>query len=884
VNGAGFPRPVGLTSAEAAARRAAEGPNVVPVAAPPSLVRRLLAQLTHFFAVMLWVAAALALVAGLPALAVAIAVVVVVNAVFAEVQEQRAERATRQLRALVPATVRVRRDGHLVEIDATDVVRGDLMLLEAGDRVSADGIVVEAHGFALDAAVLTGESVPEHPGAGDTVAAGTFVVGGDAVVEVTATGTGTRLAAIARLTDVARRPPSPLAAELHRVVRVVAVMAVGVGVAFFAVAVALGMGTADGVVFAIGVTVALVPEGLLPTVTLSLARGAQQMAHRRALVRHLEAVETLGSTSVVCTDKTGTLTLNRMTVVEVWTPDAAVSAATVLAEAARTCTATWRLDPDSSPDGGTERATGDPMEVAILRAAAGAGVDTAGDLARRPALRRLPFDPDRRFAAAVLAEPADAGPAGAGATVVVKGAPDALVPRAVPTAGGGNAAVDAAAHALADRGLRLLAVARRHVAADELPGVLAAHDPVVGLEIIGIVAFEDPPRPDARETLAACRGAGIRVAMVTGDHPATAVAIARETGLAIEPVRVVDGTALPDDDDALGALVDHDGVVVARVTPEGKLRIARALRARGHVVAMTGDGVNDAAALREADIGVAMGTGGTDVAREAADLVLLDDDLATIVAAVEQGRATFFNVRRFLTYHLTDNVAELTPFVVWALSGGSVPLALGVLQVLCLDIGTDLLPALALGAEAPSHRALAGPPIRSHLIDRSLMVRVFGVLGPTEAALEMAVFVMALTIGGWTLTGGDPDPAVLAAASGAAFATVVAAQMANAFACRSVSRPPWRLRRRNPLLVGAVVAEAVVLVAFLGIPPVADTIGHTWPPFAAAFAALGAVPVLLSVDAAHKAWRVRRLRRERPAPGRTARGSALGSLPSTTAA
>jgi magnesium-transporting ATPase (P-type) len=280
--------------------------------------------------------------------------------------------------------------------------------------------------------------------------------------------------------------------------------------------------------------------------------------------------------------------------------------------------------------------------------------------------------------------------------------------------------------------------------------------------------------------------------MLTGDHPATALAIAHEVGLAPRvDATVLTGAELPADDAALGARLDADGIVLARVDPADKLRIARVLQARGHVVAMTGDGVNDGPALREADIGVAMGRHGTDVARESADLVLLDDDFSTIVAAIAQGRATYANIRRFLTYHLTDNVAELAPFVVWALSGGRIPLALTVLQVLCLDIGTDLLPALALGAEAAGPRTLVGPADTRHLLDRSVLWRAFGVLGPTEALVEMA----------------------LAMASGAAFAAVVLGQMANAFACRSTRLAPWRLDRpANDLLVVAVVVEAVLLV------------------------------------------------------------------------
>jgi magnesium-transporting ATPase (P-type) len=419
--------------------------------------------------------------------------------------------------------------------------------------------------------------------------------------------------------------------------------------------------------------------------------------------------------------------------------------------------------------------------------------------------------------------------------------------------------------AMARRGLRVLAVAERAV--DAADGGAANPDEVERhLVLRGLIGLEDPPRAGAASAIARCRRAGIAVMMVTGDHRETALAIAREVGLALEASPVLEGEELPQDEDALGALLDRDGAVLARVAPEDKLRIATALQRRGHVVAMTGDGVNDGPALQAADIGVAMGRSGTDVAREAADLVLLDDDFATIVAAVEQGRATFTNIRRFLTYHLTDNVAELTPFVVWALSGGSFPLALTVLQVLALDIGTDLLPALALGAEAPDRYALEGRPRRRHLLDRGLFERVFGVLGPTEAVVEMAAFLTTYLVAGWR-PGDSFSESVLLPASGAAFAAVVLGQIGNAFACRSTRRNVFQIGwRTNRLLLVAVVVELAALVGFLFIPPLADLLRHAPPTAAGLAVALGAIPAVLGADALAKLRLDRRARRAPPAP------------------
>ena len=575
-------------------------------------------------------------------------------------------------------------------------------------------------------------------------------------------------------------------------VRTIAVVALGVGVAFFGLSLALGTEPRDGFLFAVGVTVALVPEGLLPTVTLSLAMGAQRMAARNALVRNLEAVETLGSTTFICTDKTGTLTRNEMTVAEVWTAagpvkidgtgygpvavveasPTAMHAAREIADAAVLCSLGRVVERD-----GQWQPIGDPMEAALHAFQLRLGGDAGSGPVDSP--RRFPFDTSRRRASLIV-----------GKWLLVKGASDAVLPRcASPSVLLDDAT--RAGDAMAGRGLRVLAVARRP--AEGVRVLDDADRAEQGLELLGLVGLQDPPRTEVAGAIADCRRAGIRLAMVTGDHPSTARAIAQQVGLIGTDGLVLQGSDLPADDDALGALLDRDGVVVSRVTPEHKLRIATALQRRGHVVAMTGDGVNDGPALREADIGVAMGRSGTDVAREAADIVLLDDNFATIVAAVRHGRATFSNIRRFLTYHLTDNVAELTPFVVWALSGGNIPLALGVLQILCLDIGTDLLPALALGAEAPATGTMDRPPSSRHLIDGQVLRRVFGVLGPVEAAVEMAAFFVALGVAGWRPGESFPSGAPLLAASGAAFAAVVIGQMANAFACRSASRPPWRL-------------------------------------------------------------------------------------------
>ena len=866
-------RPDGLTRAEAQRRLARDGPNELPTPRRVPAWRRLAGEMFHFFALLFWVAGGLAFVAGMPQLGVAVFVVVVLNGLFAFLQEERAEHAAERLRDLLPRRVTVVRDGAVEQIPASELVTGDTVVLRDGDRVSADLRLDDVHALAVDTSTLTGESVPTRPAAGEVAYAGSFVVEGEATATVAATGTGTRLAGIAGLTRAQQRAPSPLHRELVRVSRFIAAVAISVGIGFFGLAVLVGMPPSDGFLFAVGVTVALVPEGLLPTVTLSLAIGAQRMARRHALVRHLEAVETLGSTTFICTDKTGTLTRNEMSAVEVWLPGGRAvvdgvgyepvgavrceppEASAALYEVARAgLRCSWGRVVE---DDGRWTARGDPMEAALDALARRVGVDEAADREAAPDGPRFPFDARRRRMSVVV-----------GDRLVVKGAPDAVFPRCTVPEGATEAL-----QALAGRGLRVLAVAARDLRGEPVPDSadVAERD----LTLLGLVALEDPPRSGAAAAIAACRRAGIRVAMVTGDHPETARAIAREIGLIQggDEVVVV-GRHLPRDDDVLGAVLDRDGAVVARVSPEDKLRIARALGARGHVVAMTGDGVNDAPALSEAAIGVAMGRSGTDVAREAADLVLLDDDFATVVAAVEQGRSTFSNIRRFLTYHLTDNVAELTPFVVWALSGGRFPLALGVLQILALDIGTDVLPALALGAEPPARGVLERPPIRHHLLDRRMFARVFGVLGPVEAVVEMAAFLTVFLVAGWRPGDAFPSGDTLLAASGAAFTAVVLGQAANAFACRSTVSPPWRIGwTTNRLLVGAVVAELAMLAGFLFVAPVADLLDQAPPTAAGTAVALLAVPAVIAADAVHKAVAHRRrsagprLADRAPAPG-----------------
>lgn len=843
----------GLTVREAQERLAADGPNLMPDAARPHPLIELFHQLTHLLALLLWAAAVLAVLAGMPELAIAIVVIIVLNALFAFWQEYRADRSAERLRSLLPTRARVIRNGHPTWVDVSELVRGDVVVLAEGDRVAADMRLLGPRGLTVDESMVTGESGAIPHDAGEQLMAGTFVVQGESEGMVVATGADTTLAGISTLAGTAERPPSPMTRELTRLVRIVAVLASGTGVTLGVVAMVLGLDGTQAFLFGVGVTVALVPEGLLPTVTLSLARGAQVMADHHALVRRLDAVETLGATTFICTDKTGTLTQNRMAVVDVVTPRGSatilghgyqptgqvVSAMdlgdgmTIAARAALQCISgrVVRRGPDWV-------AEGDPMESALHCLALRVGVIADPD----PDRVRRPYSGDRMLSSSYF-----------DGVVSVMGAPEAVLARCRTV----DQQIWDHLNDLTARGRRVLAVARREWA-DDRPTDDSERD----LDFLALLGLEDPPRDDVGEALQACRDAGIRVAMLTGDHPRTAEAIAREVGLLGDPGVVLVGNSLPADDVELATLLDRpDGAVVARVTPADKFRIARVLREHGHVVAMTGDGVNDAPALREADVGVAMGASGSDVAREAADLVLLDDRFSTIVTAIELGRATFRNIRRFLTYHLTDNVAELAPFAVWAVTGGSFPLAIGVLQVLALDVGTDMLPALALGAEPSRPGIMKGRHVRA-VVDRALLLRSLLVLGPTEALTSLGAFMVVLVAGGWTW-GTDPDASLLAVASGTAFAAIAVSQMANAFACRSTTLPVWRLHLfTNRLLLGAVVTEVALLAAFLAIPSLARLLGGAWPEPTGWALAGGAAVVLLLVDGL-----VKTAGRRRPATG-----------------
>lgn len=862
--------PRGLSRAEAQRRLMEFGPNVIEAARRAPLLWHLLREFLHLFALVLWVAAALAFFAewrmpgqGMGRLGVAIVCVILLNGLFSFWQEYRAERTLEALRRLLPRRVRVWREGMLEEHPAEELVPGDVIQLAAGDAVPADGRLIAAQGLRLNVAVLTGESLPRAADAGpaqaealtdsrNVVLAGTTVVAGQGTAVVFATGMRTVFGGIAHLSQAEPDVPSPLLREIARMSRLVALLATVLGIACFLVGRAAGMPFWADFMFAIGIIVANVPEGLLPTVTLSLALATQRMARRRALVRHLPAVEALGAATVIVTDKTGTLTENRMDVAQVFLGDAAHAAATaqpmppLLIEVAAHCHELAQVR-----EGGTAVLEGDPMEQALVRFAQERGVTP--HLPRRAI---IPFDSERKRLCTVHAT-------AQGPVLYCKGAPETVLPLCNQRADEGPLRMlDAeaqtrllrAAAGLAQQGLRVLALAWR-----PLPPDLAREDWESGLTFLGLVALRDPPRPEVPAAIRTCREAGIRLVMVTGDHPQTALALAREIGLvSSDDAQVISGTQLARMTAAeLQLALDAPEILFARLGPDQKTRIVQALRRKGHVVAATGDGVNDAPALRAADIGVAMGKSGTDVARAAADIVLLDDNFATIVAAIEEGRAVYDNIRKFLTYILSSNIPEIVPYLAFALF--AIPLPLTVMQILAVDLGTDLLPALALGAERPDPAIMKRPPRprRARLLDAPLLARAYLWLGMMEAAAALTAFFLVLGGTGWQpgLMPGFDDPGYRAATS-ACLAAIVVMQVANVFLCRSPHRSLLETGvGGNPLLPVALAAELGLLLAIV-YTPLGQKVFATAP--LPAWVWLALVPMALFMvlaEEARKAWR-----------------------------
>jgi P-type Ca2+ transporter type 2C len=858
----------GLAPDEAAVRLQADGHNELREAEVASPLSILAGQ---FASLVVWIligAAAVSAVLGEMADGIAILAIVVLNALIGFFQEYRAEQAVAALARLAAPRARVVRGGRAEIVATRDVVRGDMLLIEAGDLVAADARVVEASALRTDEAPLTGESEPVRKVAGECAPEtplaerrnmlffGTNVTTGSGRALVVATGMATEVGHIADLLETASSGETPLKRRLDQVARRLLWACSGIVVLVFALGALRGIPAFELFLAAVSLAVAAIPEGLPAVVTVALALGVSRMVRRNALVRRLPAVETLGCAQVICTDKTGTLTVGEMTARKLVTPERVFS---VTGEGYSTAGAIFADGSEASPQEDpsllellraaaacndaelTEREgrpaiVGDPTEGALLVAAAKGGLTRGAIESEMPRLGTIPFDSDRKRMTVVRQRDGQAW-------AFVKGAPEVIAQRCskVRMRAGGEplgeaerARIDAACALMANDALRVLAFAERRLDHFESDGAVDADDVETGLTFLGLVGLQDPPRVQAREAVARCKRAGIRVVMITGDHPDTARAIARELGILGQGDEVLVGRDLARLGDRELAERVPRVAAYARVTAEDKLRIVRAWKTGGAVVAMTGDGVNDAPALKEASIGIAMGITGTEVTKQAADMVITDDNFASIVAAVEEGRGIYDNIAKTLGYLLAGNAGELAVMLIAVLVGWPLPLL--PIQLLWINLVTDGLPALALATDPIDPEVLSRPPRKpsAELIDRAFLSRL-AITGFLTAACTLSVFAYELQVDG-----------NLADARNAAFSVLVIAELLRSFGARSETRTIFEVGLLSNLRLFVIVAASFALQLVIHHTPVLEELFGARPISLAQcviWIALGAIPL-----------------------------------------
>ena len=849
-------RPEGLTQDEVRERLQHIGPNSFEVADRSRWLKSLLRQFTNFFALLLLVSALLCAIAHrinpgehMDILGWAILGVALLNALFSFFQEFRAERAMAALKAFLPQMVEVRRDNAIVQVLATEVVPGDILLLSEGNKISADARVIRSESLQVNNAPLTGEANPSRLISGPVAArleeseniafAGASVLRGSGEAVVFATGLRTEFGKLAHLSQTIRRNDSPLERETSRMVKILTVIASCMGVSFFLYGMVIGRSLWVNLVFMMGIIVANVPEGLLPTFTLSLVMGSLRMAHKNVLVKSLNAVEALGAVHVICSDKTGTITQNRLSIAEIIDP----LTGEPLPQAERSLLLTCALAASEVRVAG-DNYLGDPLDREIAeefgeRDAVAAFLQTIS--------RSFPFDLEKKRSAGIYTE--------SGRHVfAVKGAYEALRPLLARVAtsttdpagtGIGEQGVDQATlarveevvAAAAAQGNRVIAVASRPLTGQEMEAV--ARDSEEGvlqeqlereLVLAGLLILEDPVRPEVQPAVAKCHGAGIDVMLITGDHPRTAWAVARKCGIVNGEAegQVLTGDILAGlTVQGLQEEITRGVRVFARTTPDQKMKIVAALKGMERVVAMTGDGVNDAPALKAADIGIAMGLQGTDVARESAQIILLDDNFASIVDGVEEGRTVYENIRKFTNYVLASNVPEMLPYLLFILF--PIPLALGVIHILSIDLGTDIVPSMGLGQEPPEKDVMDKPPRseKQALLSPGLLLHSYLFIGLLEGIWSLFLFFLVLAGGGWSfgmeLAATDP---LHRSATGIALASILLMQIGNLIGRRSQSGSGFdRGLYTNGLIMIGIAIQVVFSWAVLYWLPVQKVMG-----------------------------------------------------------
>jgi magnesium-transporting ATPase (P-type) len=889
--------PKGLTAEEAKGRLSKYGPNTLVEKKHIPVAYKFLAHLKDLFSVLLLIASLLSALSGMWQLSLIIFLIVLINTIFSLFQEWRAEKAMETLKSWMPEYAKVIRNGELQKVLVKDLVPGDVIVLEEGDRVPADARLIEAFDLWTNNVPLTGESEPRprmskpakvadsaYLDAPNIVFMSTSVAKGRGKAVVFATGMDTKFGQIAGLTQEIEDEASPLQKEIAYTARYDFIIAIAVGIVFFLISlVALHLELYSSILVMIGVMVCCVPEGLQVTVSSALAINVLKMVKQNVLVKRLSAVQTLGSVTVVCTDKTGTITKGEMTVKKIWINDKVVEVSGVgytpigeflsdgkalgkeeakrvekLLEISALCNSA-KVEPPSDKNKSWD-IIGDPTDGALLVAALKYGLNMQSMLAQNPTVHIMPFDSKRKRMTTIHRSNNEI-------LVYTKGAPRSILSICNRIAVNDATedltsehlhSVEAKIREFASEGLRVIAVAYR-----ELPHNGSFKNGKVEQDMIlaGLVAMKDPPRPEVKEAVELAKQAGIKIVIITGDYGPTAQAIAEEVGIVdAGSGRIIRGVDLEMmSNEAILDEVKRGNVIFARVSPEQKLRIVKILRQNSEVVGVTGDGANDAPSLKEADIGIAMGASGTDVAREASDMILLDDSFASIVKAVESGRAIYENIRKFIIYVFSHNWAELIPYLLYAVLG--IPLPLLVVQVLAIDLGIDVIPSLALSREPPEPGIMQEPPrsVKERLFNAKVFLRSIYV-GVIIAVGAMIGCISAWSAGGWHLGLQLPTNSIVyMKGTTMTFAGIVIAQVGNVLACRTSKLAMFKTSISSNKWIWLGIASQISILSFLVYVPLMQTLFGTTALGLADWAFLAMLALIVIFAEEIRKWFTRRI-------------------------
>lgn len=863
----------GLTKSQVESKQKQYGKNKLSEKKTTPEIIKFLLQFKSFFSILLLIGSTLSFVSdrlvpgeGSNYIGWVLLGVTVFNAIFTYIQERKAEQAMKSFKNLITTKVTVIRDGKEIEINSEDIVPGDLFWLREGDKISADARIIECYNLKVDHSALTGESEPQlrsttatNPKAilsRNMVFSGTLVQNGSGKAVVVATGDRTEIGRIAKLTTEVVVKQSHMQRELAHFIKIISIIAIILGIGFFFAGFFMKYNATGNIetalllnlVFAIGIIVANVPEGLLPTVTLTLSIAAQKMAKKNALVKNMDSIETLGSLTTICSDKTGTLTENVLKVRCFWingkmyyfnseTESISMDGKEVHIEhmpgAAHMKDALINCN-NSSYDTKTEKSSGDPTEICLKQF-----ISTFSNIdylqSKMPRVFEVPFESAKKYMIT-------ANESGDAKHAYLKGAPEVVLRKCTSISSNRKKSkltkkeikqIQIVNDEYSSKGYRVLAFATKNITKLKKLTEKSLEEP--DYTFYGLIIMQDPPRPEVKDAVAQCQTAGIRIVVISGDQGNTVKSIAHQVGIVKDNnVKVVLSSDLNKmSDEELQKVLDHPQLIFARSLPEDKLRIVENLQAKGEIVAVTGDGVNDAPALKRADVGIAMGRGGTEVAKEAADIVLIDDNFATITHAIKFGRTVYNNIQSFITYILTSNTPEIVPFILFVLfAGWNFPLALPVLLILAIDLGTDMLPAIGLGVEKPSDDIMHRPPrIRDEkLCNIKMFVQSYGLFGPVQTLFAYIVFFNILYNGGWSLS--DPalafnSPLYMSAVSGF-FTTIIVVQIFNLFACRSsrVSFFKTNFFSNKVILLG-ICSEIILVLILIFFDPVSKIFGTT---------------------------------------------------------